>query len=160
MPCANCGHAVCKLRTPGVEPGSQAWGACMIPLHYVRCRLVLFFAFDVPCPSLLSAFLLVGSCLWCGSLFIRLFVSCVCACVFPVGNAPAVGLEPPTTRLRALRSAVWAGQAVGAIAPVSLACCEWLVLRLVQVAALAMCHDVRALVFKHPRRDSNPQSSD
>ena len=26
-----------KLRTPGVEPGSQAWGACMMPLHYVRC---------------------------------------------------------------------------------------------------------------------------
>ena len=25
------------LRTPGVEPGSQAWGACMMPLHYVRC---------------------------------------------------------------------------------------------------------------------------
>ncbi len=24
------------VRTPGVEPGSQAWGACMIPLHYVR----------------------------------------------------------------------------------------------------------------------------
>ena len=25
-----------KLRTPGVEPGSQAWEACMMPLHYVR----------------------------------------------------------------------------------------------------------------------------
>ena len=25
------------LRTPGVEPGPQAWGACMMPLHYVRC---------------------------------------------------------------------------------------------------------------------------
>jgi hypothetical protein len=24
------------MRTPGVEPGSQAWKACMIPLHYVR----------------------------------------------------------------------------------------------------------------------------
>ena len=24
------------MRTPGVEPGSQAWGACMMPLHYVR----------------------------------------------------------------------------------------------------------------------------
>ena len=24
------------LRTPGVEPGSQAWEACMMPLHYVR----------------------------------------------------------------------------------------------------------------------------
>ena len=23
-------------RTPGVEPGSQAWEACMMPLHYVR----------------------------------------------------------------------------------------------------------------------------
>jgi hypothetical protein len=31
---------VCKLRTPGVEPGSQAWGACMMPLHYVRCHLL------------------------------------------------------------------------------------------------------------------------
>ena len=29
------------MRTPGVEPGSQAWEACMMPLHYVRwwlCR--------------------------------------------------------------------------------------------------------------------------
>ena len=26
------------LRTPGVEPGSQAWEACMIPLHYVRYK--------------------------------------------------------------------------------------------------------------------------
>ena len=25
------------LRTPGVEPGSQAWEASMMPLHYVRC---------------------------------------------------------------------------------------------------------------------------
>ena len=40
MPCADCGHAVCKLRTPGVEPGSQAWGACMMPLHYVRSHLL------------------------------------------------------------------------------------------------------------------------
>ena len=25
------------MRMPGVEPGSQAWEACMIPLHYMRC---------------------------------------------------------------------------------------------------------------------------
>ena len=25
-----------KMRTPGVKPGSQAWEACMMPLHYVR----------------------------------------------------------------------------------------------------------------------------
>ena len=25
-----------RLRMPGVEPGSQAWEACMIPLHYMR----------------------------------------------------------------------------------------------------------------------------
>ena len=25
-----------KLHMPGVEPGSQAWGACMMPLHYMR----------------------------------------------------------------------------------------------------------------------------
>ena len=24
------------LRTPGVKPRSQAWEACMVPLHYVR----------------------------------------------------------------------------------------------------------------------------
>jgi hypothetical protein len=24
------------VRMPGVEPGSQAWEACMIPLHYMR----------------------------------------------------------------------------------------------------------------------------
>ena len=27
----------CEVRMPGVEPGSQAWEACMIPLHYMRC---------------------------------------------------------------------------------------------------------------------------
>jgi hypothetical protein len=26
------------MRTPGVEPGSQAWEACMMPLHYVRSQ--------------------------------------------------------------------------------------------------------------------------
>ena len=26
-----------QMRMPGVEPGSQAWGACMMPLHYMRC---------------------------------------------------------------------------------------------------------------------------
>ena len=25
-----------QMRMPGVEPGSQAWEACMIPLHYMR----------------------------------------------------------------------------------------------------------------------------
>ena len=25
-----------NMRMPGVEPGSQAWEACMIPLHYMR----------------------------------------------------------------------------------------------------------------------------
>ena len=24
---------------PGVEPGSQAWEACMIPLHYMRLSM-------------------------------------------------------------------------------------------------------------------------
>ena len=26
-----------QMRTLGVEPGSQAWEACMMPLHYARC---------------------------------------------------------------------------------------------------------------------------
>ena len=30
-----------QMRTPGVEPGSQAWEACMMPLHYVRLWLLL-----------------------------------------------------------------------------------------------------------------------
>ena len=25
------------MRMPGIEPGSQAWEACMMPLHYMRC---------------------------------------------------------------------------------------------------------------------------
>jgi hypothetical protein len=25
-----------KVRMPGVEPGAQAWGACMLLLHYMR----------------------------------------------------------------------------------------------------------------------------
>ncbi len=37
-----------QLRTPGVEPGSQAWEACMMPLHYVR-------HVHVPLVSLLTA---------------------------------------------------------------------------------------------------------
>ena len=34
-------NAHCKnpMRTPGVEHGSQAWKACMMPLHYVRLVL-------------------------------------------------------------------------------------------------------------------------
>ena len=28
------------MRPPGVEPGSQAWEACMMPLHYMRCALL------------------------------------------------------------------------------------------------------------------------
>ena len=28
-----------KMRMPGVEPGSQAWEACMIPLHYMRVMM-------------------------------------------------------------------------------------------------------------------------
>ena len=24
------------MRTPGIEPGAQAWEACMLPLHYER----------------------------------------------------------------------------------------------------------------------------
>ena len=27
------------MRMPGVEPGSQAWEACMIPLHYMRASI-------------------------------------------------------------------------------------------------------------------------
>ena len=30
-----------SLRTPGVEPGPQAWEACMIPLHYARLPKIL-----------------------------------------------------------------------------------------------------------------------
>ena len=29
-------HAQKKMRMPGVEPGSQVWEACMMPLHYMR----------------------------------------------------------------------------------------------------------------------------
>ena len=28
---------------PGVEPGSQAWEACMMPLHYMRHAMILEF---------------------------------------------------------------------------------------------------------------------
>ena len=27
-----------RMRMPGVEPGSQAWEACMMPLHYMRVK--------------------------------------------------------------------------------------------------------------------------
>ena len=32
----NIGEAEEKVRMPGVKPGSQAWEACMMPLHYMR----------------------------------------------------------------------------------------------------------------------------
>ena len=45
------------LRTPGVEPGSQAWEACMMPLHYVRYVTNAMFAtsriFAIICPHVL-----------------------------------------------------------------------------------------------------------
>ena len=31
------GGGGCEMRMPGVEPGSQAWEACMMLLHYMRC---------------------------------------------------------------------------------------------------------------------------
>ena len=34
--CWSSARKEAKLRTPGVEPGSQAWEACMMPLNYVR----------------------------------------------------------------------------------------------------------------------------
>ena len=34
-------HILQKMRMPGVEPGSQAWEACLIPLHYMRLVKVL-----------------------------------------------------------------------------------------------------------------------
>jgi hypothetical protein len=48
----HCGHmnSECKLgfekvRMPGVEPGSQAWQACIMSLHYVRvARFIRFLA--------------------------------------------------------------------------------------------------------------------
>ena len=30
------------MRMPGVEPGSQAWEACMMPLHYMRPLHIFF----------------------------------------------------------------------------------------------------------------------
>ena len=51
---------------PGVEPGSQAWEACMMPLHYMR---ILSFGIGYPIehaarrrPDTLKAFFLAGSC--------------------------------------------------------------------------------------------------
>ena len=40
------------MRMPGVEPGSQAWEACMIPLHYMRrniCRQSLILHVAISC---------------------------------------------------------------------------------------------------------------
>ena len=34
-------HILQKMRMPGVEPGSQAWEPCLIPLHYMRLVKVL-----------------------------------------------------------------------------------------------------------------------
>ena len=34
--CARVPHLEQQVRLPGVEPGAQAWEACMLPLHYRR----------------------------------------------------------------------------------------------------------------------------
>jgi hypothetical protein len=37
--------ALKKMRMPGIQPGSQAWQACMMPLHYMRlARFIRFLA--------------------------------------------------------------------------------------------------------------------
>ena len=41
-----------NVRMPGVEPGSQAWEACMMPLHYMRPRYTDFS--DTPSSSYYS----------------------------------------------------------------------------------------------------------
>ena len=35
-------------RPPGVEPGSQAWEACMMPLHYRRHNIGFLFCAEIP----------------------------------------------------------------------------------------------------------------
>ena len=35
-----------NVRMPGVEPGSQAWEACMMPLHYMRLETEVQSLFD------------------------------------------------------------------------------------------------------------------
>ena len=50
------------LRTPGVEPGSQAWEACMMPLHYVRlCQTLRCKSLPQGCLGPLSGALYPGS---------------------------------------------------------------------------------------------------
>ena len=39
------------MRMPGVEPGPQAWEACMMPLHYMRLEEftnIAVYPFTVP----------------------------------------------------------------------------------------------------------------
>ena len=35
------------MRMPGVEPGSQAWEACMMPLHYMRHDIMINLLFSI-----------------------------------------------------------------------------------------------------------------
>ena len=37
------------MRMPGVEPGSQAWEACMMPLHYMRSGAASWCNIDIGC---------------------------------------------------------------------------------------------------------------
>ena len=39
------------MRMPGVEPGSQAWEACMMPLHYMRHSMGLSTFQPLPDPN-------------------------------------------------------------------------------------------------------------
>ena len=43
------------MRTPGVEPGSQAWEACMMPLHYVRFWHFRYVASIISVPRISNA---------------------------------------------------------------------------------------------------------
>ena len=42
----NVSHMWENVRMPGVEPGSQAWEACMMPLHYMRLETEAKSLFD------------------------------------------------------------------------------------------------------------------
>ena len=76
----------------------------MMPLRYVRCRLALDGQWSwLLSASLLFGFGLVGRRVFIDVVLFRCYVCC--RHFFSRKIAPAVGLEPTTTRLRALRSA-------------------------------------------------------
>ena len=101
------------MRTPGVEPGPQPSELKIAGSSPARVNLQANGPMCVACVPVMCLYVAVPaamrSCV--GVHLVAYLCACavvraaLCECARGLGKAPTVGLEPTTTRLRALRSA-------------------------------------------------------